>query len=131
MPEGQYSGTRATYIYVSDSNASYLLTLDTTLGDIAGTGLTRATTGNSTGSTPAPKRFQPRCVYWQGDLGGKTKRKRIVCNRDGTLFATAAPATVNIDGVSGSTTGRRGEKFTFGSLPAANNQVGGGGVIQA
>lgn len=119
MPEGQYSGDRATYLYVADSDDVYLIELDTTLGDLVACALTRATSANSATAVPAPKRFQPRVVYWQGLLGGVMKRKRLVCNRTGTIYDSARSLPVTIDGTAGNTTGRRGEKLTFVSIPAA------------
>lgn len=116
MPEGQFSGERAAYEYTSDNGTTYLLTLDKTLGDLAGTGLSAATSG-STAGTP-PKRFKPRVVFWEGTLSGRKVRKQIVCDPDGTLFGDTSTA-LTVDGVAGSTTGRRGEKLTFVKLPSA------------
>lgn len=117
MPEGQYSGVRRTYIYTSDTDEEYLLTLDQTLGDLAGTGLVVATAANSGNASPAPKRFKPRCVYWQGTLSNRLVRKRLICGTtDATLYDSDSSQNVTIDGVTGSTTGRRGEQLTFGKL---------------
>jgi hypothetical protein len=117
MPEGQFTGARAVYIYNSDADTDYYLTLDKTLGDLAGCGLTAATT--ATAASPPPKRFRPRIVYWEGTLNGKTVRKALVCEKDSTLYQAETSQALTIDGVEGVTTGRRGEKFTFTKLPAA------------
>lgn len=117
MPEGQFSGQRATYEYESDNGTIYLISLDETLGSITGSGLGLA--DSSTTGIELPKRFIPRVVFWQGDLNGRVVRKSLVCNTDGTLY-TAKSVALTIDGVEGSTTGRRGEKFTFRKLPAAS-----------
>lgn len=116
MPEGQFSGPRAAYEYTSDNGSTYLLTLDQTLGGLMGTGLTAATSGST--AVSAPRRFKPRVVFWQGVLNGNQVRKEIVCDADGTLYTDTSQA-LTVDGVAGSTTGRRGEKLTFVTLPSA------------
>lgn len=115
MPEGQFSGARAGYEYINDEGTTYLLTLDETLGGIAGAGLSAATSASTAGG--APSRFTPRVVFWQGTLSGRTVRKSIVCNADGALY-TDTSQSLTVDGVAGVTTGRRGEKITFVRLPA-------------
>lgn len=117
MPEGQYSGQRRPYLYTSDSGEVFALLKDETLGDIAGTGLVRATTANIGNASPVPKRFMPRGVHWQGELDGDVVRKFLVCEATGTLYQGNAPQAVTIDGVAGTTTGRRGEQQTFLSIP--------------
>ena len=110
MPEGQYLGSRQTYIYTSDNLDEYFLVTDETLGDLAGTGLTAATTGSS--ASPMPKRFKPRIVHWEANDG--SKRKRIICGKnDASLYADNKSATLTIDGIAGRTTGRVGEKMTY------------------
>lgn len=115
MPEGQFSGTRSSYEYEADDGTMYLITLDTTLGNVTGTGLGLADT--STTATELPKRLTPRVVFWQGILNNRVVRKSLVCNASGALYSSTSQ-NVTIDGVQGSTTGRRGEKFTFTRLPA-------------
>lgn len=110
MPEGQFTGVRATYDYEADDGQMYRLTLDETLGSLTGTGMGKTTTAST--STEIPKRLKPRVVYWQGELDGRMVRKALVCNTDGALYSSVS-TDVTIDGVAGSTTGRRGEKFTF------------------
>lgn len=125
MPEGQYSGQRKSYIYESDAGKTYILLLDSTLASLANTGLVEATTANAATATPAPKRFKPRVVFWQGTLNGRTVRKALVCGDvTSTLYAKDTSQDVTIDGVAGSTTGRRGEKLSFVALGQA---AGGGG----
>ena len=115
MAEGQFSGVRKVYEYEADTGDKYLITLDATLGDLAGVGLTAATT--ATTATALPKRLTPRVVFWQGELGGRTVRKSLVCDAASDLY-TGLSQAVTIDGVVGTTTGRRGEKLTFARLPA-------------
>lgn len=117
MAEGQYSGRRRPYLYISDSGEVFLLQKDETLGDLTGTALTRATTGNVGTATPVPKRFEPRGVFWQGELDGRVVRKFLVCNATGTLYVGNVPQAVTIDGVAGFTTGKRGEQLTFVTIP--------------
>lgn len=120
MPEGQFSGARKSYIYVADDDENYLITLDATLGDLAGTGLVVANQGNAAGLGNVPKRFKPRGVHWQGVLGSRIVRKFLVTNTGdtATLFTGGAVA-LTIDGVAGSITGRRGEVQSYSVLPAA------------
>lgn len=125
MPEGQYSGQRKSYIYESDAGKKYILLLDSTLAELTGTGLVAATSGNTADAVPAPKRFKPRVIFWQGTLNSRTVRKAIVCGDvTATAYAKDTSADITIDGVAGSTTGRRGEKLSFVKLEAA--QQGGG-----
>lgn len=114
MPEGQYTGQKAIYEYTADSGETYLLSLDATLGDIAECNLTKANT-NTTG-LPKPLRFKPRVVFWQGTLDGRQVRKSLVCETDSTLYETDKSSSLTIDGVTGKTTGRRGETFSYLNL---------------
>jgi len=126
MAEGQYTGQRKAYLYTPDSGDNvYLISTDVTLATLAGTGLVEATTANIANARPAPKRFKPRVVFWQGTLNGRTVRKAIICGTTGAaLYDKDSPQAVTIDGVAGSTTGRRGEKLSFLNLTAG---AGGGG----
>ena len=121
MPEGQFTGARKTYLYTPDSGDNiYLITTDETLGALAGAGLTEATTANVANAQPAPKRFKPRVVFWQGELNGNRVRKAIICGTtDAAFYDSDSPQAVTIDGVAGSTTGRRGERLTFLSVATA------------
>lgn len=129
MPEGQFTGVRKTYIYNSDNNeATYLITTDATLGDLAGAGLTEATTATAAASKgQLPRGYKPRVVFWQGELNDRMVRKEIICGSTAAaLYNSVAPQNLTVDGVAGSTTGRRGEKVRFLKLaPAAG---GGGGT---
>lgn len=117
MPEGQFSGERKTYEYTSDTGATYLLTLDATIGDLTDNGLTPAT--QTTTGIPAPKRFEPRVVFWSGLLGTKQVKKSLVCGTtDAPLYDLNISQALTIDGVNGTTTGRKGEKLSFLKLPA-------------
>lgn len=126
MPEGQFTGERKTYLYTPDSGDNiYLITTDATLGDLAAAGLTEATTANVGTAQPAPKRFKPRVVFWQGELNGNRVRKSIICGTvDATLYDSDSPQALTIDGVAGSTTGRRGERLSFLSVATAADPPG-------
>lgn len=115
--EGQFTGVRASYIYVSDNNTEYLVTLDKTNGDIPELGLTAADSSDA-GLPSLPRRFTKRAVFWEGELNGTQKRKTLTCNSNGSAYADTAQ-TLTIDGVAGKITGRRGEALTFPNLPAA------------
>jgi hypothetical protein len=123
MPLGQFTGERKPYLYTSDGGDIYLIQTDTTLGDIEECGLVAATTANVGDATTPPKRFKPRVTYWQGELDGKVVRKKLVCNRTSDLTEATAPTAITIDGVVGSTTGRRGEQLSFLALPAGDDDA--------
>lgn len=116
MAEGQFSGPRAAYLYVSDSGEQFVIQLDATLGDLAGVGLTRATTGNAGGASNKPSRYELRGVHWQGELNGRVVRKFLTCAATGSLYEGNVSQAVTIDGVPGATTGKRGERQTFARL---------------
>lgn len=115
MPEGQFTGSRASYVYTSDTGALYVLQLDETLGDLTGVDLDAFDPGSPGAATPKPTRFSPRGVYWQATATGfEGKRKFLVCGTtDATLYDSNVRQTLTIDGVAGTTTGRRGEKLSF------------------
>lgn len=115
MPEGQFSGTRSKYVYVDDAGTNYILTLDDSLV-ITNSGLVlfdpAAPPANS---CPAPKRFTPRVVFWQATATGfEGKRKSLVAGTvDAALYASNLASEFTVDGVTGTTTGRKGEKLSF------------------
>ena len=111
MAEGQYTGEREVYVYTDDNDVDYQVQIDKTLGEIAGTGLVEATSADA--QNFLPRRFKMRGVYWEGTLNGSKKRKFIVCQSDGDLYKRNSSQTVTIDGVSGQTTGRKGEAMSF------------------
>lgn len=112
MPAGQTLGVKRYYRYDSDSPTSYSLLLDQTLGQAAGL------VENDTLSPP-PRRFRPRGVYVEASVGGAPARKLITCNRNSDLYATDRSQTIVIDGIQFKSTGRRGERLSFGANPAA------------
>ena len=114
MPEGQFSGVRKTYNYISDSGSVIALSLDATLGDLSENGLSEANNDNLGNNKPL--RFKPRGVYWQGTLNNATKRKFIICAANATIYRADRSQALTIDGVAGKTTGRRGEVLTYPSV---------------
>lgn len=120
MPEGQFTGRRGVFLYTSDSGEVFAIRTDATLGGLAGTGLTAATTGNIGNASPKPAGFKLRGVHWQGELGDRIVRKFLVCNTNGTLYSSGISQALTIDGVVGATTGKRGEQVSFVRLPAAD-----------
>lgn len=128
MGEGQFTGARENYLYENDGGSNYVITTDATLGGLAGTGLEVATSANATDANPAPKRFKPRVVFWQAELDGRVVRKEIICGDvTADLYASDTSQALEIDGVAGFTTGRRGEKLSFLRLTAADDDGGGAG----
>lgn len=122
MPEGQFTGARENYIYENDAAEEYIITTDATLGGLENTGLVVATAANATGASPAPKRFTPRKVYWQGELDGRVVRKAITCGTaEAALYASDISQALTIDGIAGFTTGRVGERITFLRLSAGDD----------
>lgn len=113
MAEGQFLGSKRTYIYVADDNRTYRILRDRTLGDLSGTALNPGTPGVQAGRLP--RNFKPRGVYWQSnELQGRNYgRKFIICNRDGTLYTSTDTVSLTIDGIPGQTTGRRGESASY------------------
>lgn len=118
MAVGQRLGPKAVYLYIADDGAVYTIRRDATLGDLAGTGLTRATAGSESNGR-LPIGLKPRGVHWQGEVGGVRYRKFLICNPEGTLYLSNASQALAIDGDPGATTGRRGEAASFDVLPAA------------
>ena len=113
MAEGQRLGPRASYVYQLDDDQLVVLQLDSTLGDLPNTGLTRYD-----GTQPVCKKFvgfEPRYVRWQVVLAdGKRATKKIICNNTaGSYYKSEAPQAITIDGDAGTTTGRVGEKYTY------------------
>lgn len=111
MPQGQTLGERRWFRYDTDKDTPFKILLDQTLG--AAGGLEEDDTGNS-----LPKRFEPRYVWVEGEVGGEKVRKRIVCSRTSSLYSSV-PTNVTIDGVQFRSTGRVGEKQVFGTNPVA------------
>jgi len=106
-----FTGTRSAYVYTNDDGTTeYIIELNDLLASVTGTDLEDYT--GQAGAFPKPDRFEPRCVYWESD--DKVYRKKIVCGTtDSALYKPTTSQAVTVNGVSGKTTGRVGEKITF------------------
>jgi len=116
MPVGQFVGPKKKVQYESDSGDVYILLRDETLAGVAGVGLVDSDPATDPDSSPAPRGFKPRGVYWQSndDQTPPGARKFLICGTPlAALYATSAGAAVTVDGVAGRTTGRRGETLSF------------------
>lgn len=115
MPElGNSLGEKSVFTYVSDAGGLINLLLDDDLV-ISNSGLSLGEAGQ-----PKPLRFKPRVVFAQARVGGRVKRKALVCGTsDSALYATNVPQSFNIDGLIFTTTGRRGETQSFVSNGAS------------
>ena len=112
MPSGQTLGPKKKYKYDMDDGTSIRLKLDATLGDLPGTGLSEVTLTDDVQNKPTG--FKPRVVFVQWiDADSNIRRKEIVCNAAGTLYASNVEQNVTIDGEAFQTTGRRGETYSF------------------
>lgn len=111
MPEsGNLLGERRYYLYTDDIGTAYKFQTDQTLGDAAGNTL------NDT-NPDLPRRFQPRGVYVEDAEGNR--KFLVVGSRTNGVYASNASQDVPIDGITFKTTGRKGEKVSFGSNPPA------------
>ena len=114
MGLGQFSGSKDKYVYTSDSGKNYILTLDTDLV-IVGSGLIPYDPVTNATATSPPKGFRPRVVFWQATaVGFEGKRKSLIAGVPADdLYSLDAPQTFTIDGVAGTTTGKKGERLSF------------------
>lgn len=111
MP-GNTLGARRYYAYTSDTGTQYKYLTDESLGEAVDAVL------NDT-LPDFPRRFKPRAVYVEAEVDGDFVRKRVVCPLVTTpAYAAEGSTTIDIDDVEFKTTGRRGERKTFGSNPA-------------
>lgn len=119
MPEGQFLGDKAIYVYKDDTDVDYIVKLDKTLGEIPELGMQAAVSADLTKPT-LPSGFKMRRILWSGLIGGKVRTKRLVCSRTSTAYAATGSTEFNIsDSTQGATTGRTGEKKTYIRLNSA------------
>lgn len=113
MPQGQFTGPKASYIYRSDNGTPFAILRDTDLALTDVTGLEPYTEGSEFAFS-LPRRFQPRGVHWLGYIGDRPVRKFLICGSlNSTLYVTESSAPITIDGVVGYTTGKRGERSNY------------------
>jgi hypothetical protein len=121
MPlDGNRLGPRERYVYATDDlTIAYIIETDQDLA-VAGTGAGAAApdvydpANPPAGVTlcPAPRRFQPRCVFIQDPTSGA--RKSLICfSPTANLYSSSQPQSVTIDALAFTSTGRKGEKLTF------------------
>lgn len=117
MP-GNFLGARRYYKYTTDTGEEFKYQTDANLGE--------AVAAIQDDTLPdLPRRFYPRYVLCEDDDGNK---KKVICPGLGTAPYLADHTTVvTIEGVSFKTTGRVGEKRTFGRNPSAAGGGGGAG----
>lgn len=104
---GNILGRRSYYRYTSDTGTNYSILTDDTLA--AAVGLV------ADASNPAPpRRFEPRVLFVEFNSNAGVKRKELVIG-DTTQanYSSNVSTDVVIDGVTFSSTGRKGEKLSF------------------
>lgn len=117
---GNTLGARRYYAYTSDSGQQYKYLTDQNLGEAVGAVL------NDT-LPDLPRRFKPRGVRVEGDVDGDLVRKFLICPLTTSApYAAQGSTTVSIDETDFKTTGRRGERATFGANPVEEPAGGGG-----
>jgi hypothetical protein len=111
MGLGQFTGSKVKVAYTSDNGAVYNMSVDADL-ITAAQSLPAATAG--VGSSK-PLGIKLRGVHWKATGAGfEGSVKFLVCGSvDAPLYSSDAPQAVTIDGVTGITTGRRGETLSF------------------
>ena len=105
---GNTLGPRRKVAYTSDDGTIWNLNTDADLATASG--LPNAT--NGVGQTK-PTGASPRVVFCQATVDGKLVRKAIPVNANSALYDTSSSTTVTIDGTTFTTTGRRGETYSF------------------
>ena len=111
MP-GQTLGIRSYFSYLGDDGTTYKVQLDNTLGILGGLAVDDQ-------GVSLPRRFRPRHVWVEAMIGTQKARKRIVCAPNSPLYTSDVPVDIVIDTVTFTSTGRVGEKVSFGMNPPA------------
>lgn len=105
---GNRLGPKSDYLYTDDTGKQYTITVDDNLATAAG--LAGAITPDP--GAP-PKRSKLRGVYVQSDTA-PIIRKFVICGSvTAALYANNGSQAVTIDGETFTTTGRKGEQFSF------------------
>lgn len=105
---GNTLGPRGKYAYVSDTGETWNIVTDADIGAASTIPAAVAGTGQR-----KPTGAKLRGVYAQATIGGSLVRKFIPCNADAAFYDTNAPSTITIDGTAFTTTGRKGETYSF------------------
>lgn len=102
-------GQRGYYAYTDDVGTQFKYQTDRDLGTAVGATL------NST-LPDLPRRFRPRGIYVEATVSGRRVRKFVICpTADNEAYASNASQVVTIAGTAFNSTGRRGERATFGT----------------
>lgn len=117
---GNRLGPRSFFTYTTDNGEEFKVLQDESVAnavgnDPAGTGLPRLATS---GTIPVTCRY----VLLQGVTDESIKKKVIIGDPDNEIFNTLSASTVTINNVSFVTTGRVGERASWG---ASSQAVGG------
>jgi len=115
-------GPRTKKKYIMDDGTTIKLKLDATYANLAACGLEDITTADN--AINKPSNFKPRVVFWipNADIAatdttpGRTReqlRRELVCASSSDAYTSVDNFTIEIDGIAGQTTGRRGEKVSF------------------
>lgn len=104
---GNILGGRSYYGYTDDAGTEYSVLQDDTLAIAMGSTL------NDSNPAP-PRRFKPRGVYVEAQVGNTVKRKFLIAPTVSTgFYASSTTTDFDIDGVTYSSTGRKGETLSF------------------
>lgn len=104
---GNQLGPRSYYLYTDDIGTNYSILTDDDLATAAGLVL-------NDDNPQLPRRFKPRVVHMEA---ANNSRKALVCQRTSSIYASNASQPVTIDTVEYKSTGRRGERASFGANP--------------
>ena len=107
-------GDRRYYFYIDDAGENFKYQTDRGLGVAAGS------IENDDFPT-LPRRFRPRGVYVEGTVGGvagaggrRVRKFLIIADPDNPIYRSNVPVSVDIEGTQFTTTGRRGERLSYG-----------------
>lgn len=114
---GNLLGPRAKIVYLGDDGKNYKIVTDASFVVEKAGAATAAPALFDAASPPTnyagrfPRGAKPRVVFAQDTAGN---RKEVVCtDATSALFKTTLPQVVSIDGTDFTTTGRRGETYSF------------------
>jgi hypothetical protein len=108
-------GSRRYYRYTDDLGNQFKYLTDADLGEAVGAVLDDTL-------PDLPRRFRPRGVYMQGAVAGVRVRKFLICPTAGNeIYAANVSQPVAVDGATLFSTGRRGERVTFGQNPTTTS----------
>lgn len=118
---GNRLGGKGKFLYLTDdTTVGYVMRRDTDLA-VAGFGVganapvpydAANPPAGVTSIGPVPRGFKPRVVHLEDSVSGA--RKAMICfDPSSSMYQSTTAQTVDIDGLSFTSTGRRGEQLTF------------------